>query len=479
MTLAVAIVAIAALFLGFGIGAQVARARATRLLETAHAERNAAMTDREVLRGELVSAGIERDRAVAERTELRGERDIAVERASRAEQQLAATGARLQALTEAEAQLKDTFARMSSEALQANRQQFLEIADDRFRQAGRPLTETLTKVEAQLHDIEQKRESAQAVMAQQIQFVRTTGEQLRTETAALVSALRKPQARGRWGELQLRRCVELAGMTERCDFVEQASVTTSDGMLRPDLVVRLVGGKNIIVDSKVTLAAYLEAYEAADDTVRDERLAAHARHLRQHVDSLASKSYWSQFPSAPEFVVLFIPGDPFLAAALDQEPALLEYAFERKVHIASPTTLISVLRTTAYVWQQEALADNAREVFELGRELFKRLGTFGGHMDKLGRSLASAVKTYNDSVGSLERNVMSSARKLNALEIVDSELTRPAAVEEAVRPLGAAELLDGAERSRPVVGLSSDLDRLDDYGINVRNDTERDWRTGS
>ncbi|MGN6473887.1 MAG: DNA recombination protein RmuC [Mycobacteriales bacterium] len=482
MNLAVAIVAIATLVVGFGIGSQIARSRGAREAATVRAERDAAMSDREQLRGELLLAGTERDRALAERAELRSERDAATQRASVAEMDLAATSARLEALTEAEAQLKDTFARMSSEALQANRQQFLELADDRFRQAGRPLTETLGKVESQLREIEQKREGAQAALAQQIQFVRTTSEQLRAETAALVSALRKPQARGRWGELQLRRCVELAGMTERCDFVEQQSIATSDGTLRPDMVVRLVGGKNIVVDSKVTLAAYLEAYESADDAVAEERLVAHARHLRQHVDSLASKAYWSQLSPAPEFVVLFVPGDPFLAAALDRDPGLIDEAFTKRVHIATPTTLISVLRTVAYAWQQQALADNARDVFELGRELYKRLGTMGGHVDRLGRSLTSAVDNYNKTVGSLETQVMSTARKLNDMKVTDEPLKELSGLEDTVRPLSKSELVESAVEASALVAippLGEDLRRIDDYGINVRNDPESDRRTGS
>jgi DNA recombination protein RmuC len=246
-------------------------------------------------------------------------------------------------------------------------------------------------------------------------------------------------------------------------------------VLRPDLVVRLVGGKSIVVDSKVTLAAYLEAHDAADDDVREQRLAAHARHLRQHVDQLAAKAYWAQFSPAPEFVVLFVPGDPFLAAALDRDPALIEDAFAKRVHIATPTTLISVLRTVAYAWQQEALADNAREVFELGRELYKRLGTLGGHVDKLGRSLTSAVNDYNKTVGSLESQVLVSARRLHDLKVVDVDLDEPTAVEASVRPLSKPELVTAAEQARAVVALpsrgggdaeaSDELERASDYGL--------------
>jgi DNA recombination protein RmuC len=471
----IAAASLAALVIGLAAGWAIARARSSASTASLRAAEQAAVGERDAARAE-------RDAARGERDGLRVERDAAAERAHAAEVELSATEARLTALAEAEQQLKDTFARMSSEALQANRQQFLDLADDRFRQAGRPLTETLGKVEAQLREIEQRRAGAQATLSDQIQVVRTTGEQIRNETAALVSALRKPQARGRWGELQLRRCVELAGMTDRCDFVEQETLSTSDGVVRPDLIVRLVGGKNIVVDSKVTLAAYLEAYEAGDDGVRAERLAAHARHLRQHVDSLAAKAYWTQLSPAPEFVVLFVPGDSFLAAALEQDPSLLEYAFDKKVHIASPTTLISVLRTVAYAWQQEALAKNAQAVFDLGKELYQRLGKFGGHMSKLGNSLTSAVKTYNDSVGSLERNVLSSARRLSEMEIVDEPLAELDGIEETIRPLAKAELVEAAEAERTIRAVATvgvEPERLDDYGINAGDDVGKDWRTGS
>jgi len=431
------------------------------------------------------AAAAERDAAVAERDRMSTEREDMGTQLRTAELQAQDATTRLQQLqhTEeqlkaAEAQLKDTFARMSSEALERTSSQFLERADERFKQAGAPLTETLTKVEGQLREIEKDRVGAQRALTEQIDSVRRTGDALKQETTSLVNALAKPQARGRWGELQLRRCVELAGMTDRCDFTEQATVATSDGVMRPDLVIRLVGGKNIVVDSKVTLAAVLEAYQTTDDDVREERLNAHARHLRQHVDQLGAKKYWSQFEPAPEFVVLFVPSDALLAAALDRDPALIDDAFTKRVHISTPTTLISILRAVAYAWQQDSLAANAQEVFELGRELYKRLGTMGDHMDRLGRSLTGAVKAYNGTVGSLEKNVLVTARRLNALEIVADPLEGPASVEEPVRTLGASELVAAAEDGRSVIALpslgldaaadgdDSDLiDRASDYGL--------------
>jgi DNA recombination protein RmuC len=257
-------------------------------------------------------------------------------------------------------------------------------------------------------------------------------------------------------------------MTERCDFSEQTTLSTSDGMLRPDLVVKLVGGKSIVVDSKVTLAAYLEAHDAVDDAVRDERLTAPARHLRNHVDQLAAKSYWSQFSSAPEFVVLFVPGDAFLAAALDRDPALLDDAFAKRIHIATPTTLISMLRTCAYAWQQDALAANAREVFELGRELYSRISKLGAKVETLGKRLGSTVGAYNETVASLESRVLPQARKLRDLKVVDDDLVEPKPVEEAVRPVAAAELVAAAESERPIVPLpAGELDRPEDYGLTI------------
>src|SRR4051794_18303257 len=424
---------------GFAAGWALARGRSA----TALAERDAARADVERLRAE-------RDRA---ESHVRAAQTGAADATARLESERASSADKIALLQQAQEQLKDAFARLSTEALQRSNQQFLELADSRFKQAGAPLTETLGKVEVQLREIEKSRAGAQQALVEQIERVRLSGEEPKHETAALVSALRKPQARGRWGELQLRRCVEFAGMTDRCDFIEQQSVSTGDGVLRPDLVVKLVGGKSIVVDSKVTLAAYLEAHDAVDDALREERLNAHARHLRTHVDQLAAKSYWSQFSPAPEFVVLFVPGDAFLAAALDRDADLLDYAFGKRVHIASPTTLISTLRTCAYVWQQEALADNAREVFELGRELYKRLGVMGGHMHKLGRSLTSSVDSYNKTIASLESRVLPQARKLRDLKVVDDDLETPSSIEESIRPIAAAELVLAAEEARAVVAL--------------------------
>lgn len=361
-----------------------------------------------------------------------------------------------------EERMAEHFAALSAKALDASNQRFLELADTRLRAAGAeaagelemrkqavehlvaPLRDTLGRVEEQLREVETGRRESHAMLAKQVEFVRRSSEDLRTETRSLVRALQRPEARGRWGELQLRRVVELAGMAHHCDFDEQATARTEDGSLRPDLVVRLAGDKNIIVDSKVSLAAYLEAAGSDDEGVRAARLDAHARHLREHIDRLAAKSYWRAFSPAPEFVVLFIPGEAFLAPALDRAPELLEYAMSRRVHIATPTTLITMLRTASYAWQQEALSRNARAVFQLGKELYERLGTMGEHVDELGRSLSGAIKSYNRTVGSLESRVLVSARRLNELGVIDGSLDGPRPVEETPRALSAAELLDDA-----------------------------------
>ncbi len=358
--------------------------------------------------------------------------------------------------------LAEHFQAVAGQALDASSQRFLEMAAGRLeavnaRAAGeldnrkaavelmvQPLRDTLARVETQLRQTDEARARSAAAIAEQVMIARQSSDELRVQTQALVTALRRPEARGRWGEMQLRRVAEMAGMSARCDFDEQVGVTTDDGTQRPDMVVRLAGGKNIVVDSKVSLAAYLEAAEATDAGVREARLDAHARHLREHVDRLAAKAYWTALSPAPEFVVLFIPGEAFLAPALEHDAALLEHAMAHKVHIATPTTLITMLRTAQYAWHQEALSQNARAVFDLGRELYDRLAGMGRHVDGLGRALTSAVSSYNKTVGSLENRVLVTARKLNQLGVVEAELEQPGPVEETVRSLSAPDLITEA-----------------------------------
>ncbi len=373
--------------------------------------------------------------------------------------------------------LAERFQALSAQALDVSQRRLLEASELRLRAANlsaageldsrrhaveqlvEPLKQTLARVETQLREAETARQSSQAALTEQVKLAAQASDQLRAQTQALVTALRRPEARGRWGELQLRRVAELAGMSAHCDFDEQVTVIGSDGAAaRPDMVVRLAGGKNIVVDSKVSLAAYLEAAETSDDQVAQARLAAHARHLKEHVDRLAAKAYWAALSPAPEFVVLFIPGEAFLAPALERDPALLEYAIARKVHIATPTTLVTMLRTAQYAWQQDALSEHARAVFDLGRELYDRLAGLGGHVADLGKSLSGAVAAYNRTIGALESRVLVSARRLNALGVTDAELTAPAPVDAAPRALSAAELT--GQPGQAMSGLAAVVTRI-------------------
>ena len=323
----------------------------------------------------------------------------------------------------------------------------LETATDHDRELAAtlsPLTATLTRVEGQVRSLERDRVEQYARLDEQLEAVRISGEALRSQTAALAGALRSPTARGAWGEVQLRRVVEHAGMLPRVDFTAQATGTTPAGAgVRPDLVVHLPGGKHVVVDAKAPMAAFLEASEAGADPVRAERAAvAHARAVRAHVDALAAKEYWTAFDPCPELVVCFVPGEAFLAAACVADPSLLEYAMTRRVVLATPTSLLALLRTVALTWQSDALSGNARELLALGRELYGRLGTLGSATGKLGRTLQRAVEDYNGLVGALERRVLVTARRMRDLDLTDGDLEPLTAVEATPRPLTAVELLE-------------------------------------
>jgi DNA recombination protein RmuC len=306
----------------------------------------------------------------------------------------------------------------------------------------RPVNEALDRVERQLAETERHRLQSHGQIQEQVRAMNDTSQLLRSETSSLVQALRAPQTRGRWGEMQLRRVVELAGMVEHCDFSEQLTVGASDDRQRPDLVGHLAGGKNVIVDAKVPFAAYLEASSARDEATAASRASAHARHLRTHVDQLASREYWEALAPSPEFVVLFVPAEPFLSAALDCDPTLLEHAFSRQVVIATPNTLIALLRTVAYTWRQDALADNAQAVLAAGREMHQRLGVLGGHLAKVGSSLESSVKAYNQAIGSLESRVLVTSRKFHDLKVVDEAVSAPDTVDLSPRMPQAVELIE-------------------------------------
>jgi DNA recombination protein RmuC len=358
--------------------------------------------------------------------------------------------------------LGDQFRGISMEVLKDNNEAFLQLAQENFEKFHekakgelekknqavenllKPVKETLTKFDGKVTELENARLTAYVSLKEQITHLIDSQKVLRNETSNLVKALRMPHVRGRWGEIQLKRVVELAGMLSHCDFFEQQSVTHDEQRWRPDMMIKLPGNRNIIVDAKAPLAAYLEAIESPDEETKKLKLTEHARQIRTHMTQLGRKTYWDQFPSTPEFVVLFLPAETFFSAALEHDPSLIEGGVEQRVILATPTTLIALLKSIAYGWRQESITQNAEEISVLGKDLYKRLSDLGSHFTKLGKHLENAVDSYNKSVGTLETRVLVSARRFKELKSQEAlpDLEVVENIDKTPRLFQAAEMKD-------------------------------------
>lgn len=419
--------------------------------------------------GELEVVVRERDGRISELArDLSDERIAGAALRERLDRERESAAEKLALLDVAERRLADTFKALSAAALKTSTESFLEVArstlgqqqqiaksdiDAKSREIDslvKPLRESLDKVDARIQDLETARAGAYGELTQQVKQLFESQSQLQLETANLVKALRTPQVRGRWGEIQLQRVVEIAGMLEYCDFYQQESVTTEDGRLRPDLLVRLPNGRTIVVDSKAPLQAYLDALETQDDALRVQYMKQHAFQIRTHVKKLSEKSYWEQFQDAPELVILFIPGESFYSAALERDPGLIEIGVEQRVLIATPTTLIALLKAVSYGWRQERIAKEAQQISALGRELYHRVRTMAQHFSDLRRSLDRTVGSYNKAVRSLESRVLPAARKFKDLGAVAGEDILPLeALDQQASRLQTPELASGIFDDEP------------------------------
>ncbi|MGH9371421.1 MAG: DNA recombination protein RmuC [Vicinamibacterales bacterium] len=422
---------------------------------------------------------------LAEREAMFGQlhRDLgsAREECARVGAQLEATRAasadKIALLQGTEARLREAFSALSSEALKQNNESFLQLARaslSEFQRAAttdlegrhkaidsivQPLRESLTRVDAKLQEVERGRVSTHAQLAEQMRALTQAQQSLQSETNRLSRALRSPNIRGQWGELQLRRVLENAGLVEGSHYELKESIQTEEGRLTPDAIVRLPGGKNVVLDAKVPLSAYLEAAETDDDAKRDARLRDHARQVKEHVTRLANKTYWAHFQPAPDIVVMFVPGESLLTSALQADPGLLEFSMNKGVMLASPLTLIALLRAISYGWQQETIARNAQEISDLGRQLYDRISKLAEHFETVGRSLAKSVQAYNSAVGTLESRVLVTARRLKDKGIsAPDEFPEPESIDHTPRPLGAPELV-GLFEDEPIDGEVVDESR--------------------
>ena len=435
------------LLLGGAIGWAVVRIRgesATRVAREGLQSRLAASESRS---DELAKQLTQRDLDTSDvRRALDLERQARTQAETRLSSEREAIAEQRALLEEARTQLTHAFKALSADALRDSQTSFLTLADERLGRREQaidalvaPLKEALGRVESQSQQLESKREGAYATLEQQLSTLRSSSDDLRRETLNLVTALRGSQVRGRWGELTLRRVVELAGLAEHCDFDEQVTLKASGSAQRPDMVVHLPGEREIVVDAKVPLAAYLDALDATRPEERNAALLRHAAQMRQHMNTLSGKAYWAQFASSLDLVVMFVPGEAFVAAAAEQDRALLEDGMGQRV--ATTTTLIVLLRSIAFGWKQERLAASALEIRDLGRELYERLRTLAGHVDRIGVTLGQSVRAYNDAVGSLELRVLPKAREFRELGAGEGDdIRRLKGIEHVPRPLAAPEL---------------------------------------